>query len=652
MKIFSRVIIICLLTIVFKTSFSQGINFQGVARSANGTILASQKIGLKLSILTGTNTSTPDYVETRVVSTNAQGIFSVVIGDTGTLTTMGTYANINWKTINKFLKVDMDPAGGTSFISMGTTPLQYVPFSYYSNGVDAANVSGTLAVNAGGTGVSTLDSLKMALKIPSFDTTSLSNRINTLDTKIKNQASLFSTLNIQQYYRDTLKNLNPGSIIWCTNCGAAGELQVYNGQGWKNIIGGNVAKATPLLDSTSVKSITGHSADATSYVLFSDDGINSGYDGGFCWGTNAAPVIGSSNRSSQNWYPGSSFKKDSFALSSTILNLTKNTKYYIRSFATNQIGTAYGPEKIFFTNNNTSAPLNVSTYPNYIVVNKAAFSVNVGDAGGEPIIESGIDFADNSSFNAKTRVNTKNSNGEFVINSLVPNKKYYIRPFARNIVGETLGDGSSYFYAIDMATEQLRTTVQIGTKTWTARNLDVFNYRNGDPIPLVTDSATWANLTTGAYTYYNNDSVNYGYLGKIYNWFAVNDTRGLAPLGWHLPTTTEVDLIIKAYNPINGALTNLNGIMYNGSANPTNTSGFSALSPGIRQLMSVFPDFIGFNWNLSFFWCKDDYAWSSPASHNYRARFLFGTSFIIVETDNSYANSFAKSGMYVRLIKD
>jgi len=64
--------------------------------------------------------------------------------------------------------------------------------------------------------------------------------------------------------------------------------------------------------------------------------------------------------------------------------------------------------------------------------------------------------------------------------------------------------------------------------------------RNGDIIPQVTDAATWGSLTTGAYCYYNNDSATYAAVyGKLYNWYAVNDPRGLAPQGWHVATESD-----------------------------------------------------------------------------------------------------------------
>ena len=81
--------------------------------------------------------------------------------------------------------------------------------------------------------------------------------------------------------------------------------------------------------------------------------------------------------------------------------------------------------------------------------------------------------------------------------------------------------------------------VVIGNQTWNQCNLNVDTYRNGDPIPYVEDPAEWAALTTGAYCYYDNNPDNEGNYGKLYNWYAVNDPRGLVPEGYHVPTIYE-----------------------------------------------------------------------------------------------------------------
>jgi len=91
----------------------------------------------------------------------------------------------------------------------------------------------------------------------------------------------------------------------------------------------------------------------------------------------------------------------------------------------------------------------------------------------------------------------------------------------------------------DGRTASATTTTVICDQHWTTRNLEVTTYRNGDPIPQVTDTAAWRKLTTGAWCWYNNDSATYHRYGRLYNWYAVNDPRGLASEGWHVLTDAD-----------------------------------------------------------------------------------------------------------------
>ena len=95
----------------------------------------------------------------------------------------------------------------------------------------------------------------------------------------------------------------------------------------------------------------------------------------------------------------------------------------------------------------------------------------------------------------------------------------------------------------------LPTTVLIGTQTWNRKNLNVTTYRDGTPIPEVQGATAWANLTIGAWCHYNNDPANDAIYGKLYNWYAVNDSRGLAPAGFHVPTDTELSAVSNMRNP-------------------------------------------------------------------------------------------------------
>ena len=177
-----RILFFMLLSIVMiKTNAQTGLNFQGVARTSNNVILASQAITIKLSILQGSATGTADYSEIRRVNTNAQGLFTAVIGDTGAISSLGNFATINWKLTPKFLKIEMDPAAGSNFITMGTTPFQYVAYAQFAKSVDAENIAGIVPVTLGGTGVSSLTALKTALTLNNVsNTTDLAKPISTL----------------------------------------------------------------------------------------------------------------------------------------------------------------------------------------------------------------------------------------------------------------------------------------------------------------------------------------------------------------------------------------------------------------------------------------------------------------------------------------
>ena len=173
-------------TLLFSLSaFAQteGISFQGLARNAAGEVLVSQKISLRLSILLDTESGAVAYVETRQVTTNPQGIFSLVIGDDKALTKSTIFSSIKWNSAPKFIKVEMDPNGGTSYLSMGTTRLQAVPFAFYAYGVDASNVKGLLPVASGGTGVASIADLKTILGLDSFNNAALDTKVDKVPGK-------------------------------------------------------------------------------------------------------------------------------------------------------------------------------------------------------------------------------------------------------------------------------------------------------------------------------------------------------------------------------------------------------------------------------------------------------------------------------------
>jgi len=129
--------------------------------------------------------------------------------------------------------------------------------------------------------------------------------------------------------------------------------------------------------------------------------------------------------------------------------------------------------------------------------------------------------------------------------------------------------------------------VTIGTQVWMTKNLDVSTFRNGDPIPQAKTDAEWeraGNNRQPAWCYYDNDPANGAKYGKLYNWYAVNDSRGLAPKGWHVPTDeewTQLTDYLGGEEVAGDKMKSKTGWSENG--NGTNSSGFSGLPGGDRS---------------------------------------------------------------------
>ncbi|HEX5111943.1 MAG TPA: fibrobacter succinogenes major paralogous domain-containing protein [Saprospiraceae bacterium] len=162
--------------------------------------------------------------------------------------------------------------------------------------------------------------------------------------------------------------------------------------------------------------------------------------------------------------------------------------------------------------------------------------------------------------------------------------------------------------------------VWIGCNAWMTKNLDVSKYRNGTNIPLVTNAAIWDTLTTGAYCYFANTSTNGPVYGKLYNWYAVNDPRGLAPEGWHIPSdfewTTMINTLggnniaggaMKATGTTNWTIPNLGA---------TNLCNFTAQPGGQRTSTGTFNN----KGNYGYWWtnspASSTTAWSRNLNYN------------------------------------
>ena len=185
-------------------------------------------------------------------------------------------------------------------------------------------------------------------------------------------------------------------------------------------------------------------------------------------------------------------------------------------------------------------------------------------------------------------------------------------------------------------------TINNGTQIWSSTNLDVTTYRDGTPIPQVSDATAWANLTTGAWCYYENSSANGTTYGKLYNWYAVagihdNDpntpNKILAPTGWHVPTDAEWATLTTFLGgeSVAGGKMKATGTTYWESPNidATNSSGFNGLPGGGRSSDGTF-NVIG---NYGYWWSSSEVntanAWYRDLyyNHSIATRYYYNKSF-------------------------
>jgi uncharacterized protein (TIGR02145 family) len=134
-----------------------------------------------------------------------------------------------------------------------------------------------------------------------------------------------------------------------------------------------------------------------------------------------------------------------------------------------------------------------------------------------------------------------------------------------------------------------------------AENLNVSKFRNGDPIPEAKTDAEWMGKKP-AWCYYNNDPKNGQKYGKLYNWYALTDPRGLAPEGWHIPNGADWDKLGTFLGGISAAGTKMKSKTgWNENGNGTNESGFSGLPGSLRYEDGQFNDLgrMGYWWSIS-----------------------------------------------------
>jgi len=409
----------------------------------------------------------------------------------------------------------------------------------------------------------------------------------------------------------------------------------------------------PSVTTASISSITQNTATGGGNVT--SDGNLTVTARGVCWSTSANPTTALSTKTTDGTGTGSFI--------SSITSLTSNTTYYVRAYATNSQGTAYGTQVSFTTSSVSQVvPTLTTTAASSITSTTATSGGNVTSEGSASVTARGVCWS--TSANPTTALSTKTTNGTGTgsftssITGLSSNTTYYVRAYATNSIGTAYGNQINFLTSsvgtltgtfTDSRDGITYSWVQIGTQTWMAENLAY--------LPSVTTSSAFS-YTTPYYFVYGYDGTNiasakatsnYSTYGVLYNWEA---TKTACPTGWHLPTDEEWK-ILEMNQGMSNSDADLSGSRESGSvgwklketgtthwfspnSGATNISGFTALPGGWNN--------VGFSrlGNEADFWSASEWdavnGWIRLTYLNYNGMFRAGVG--------------KSNGLSVRCLKD
>lgn len=294
-----------------------------------------------------------------------------------------------------------------------------------------------------------------------------------------------------------------------------------------------------------------------------------------------------------------------------------------------------------------------------ITASTATSGGNITNDGGASITARGVCWSLNPSptiADSKTIDGTGIGSFTSSITGLTSGTTYYLRAYVTSSNGTVYGKAISFttlnsgivfnpiltYGTVTDIDGNVYKTITIGTQVWMVENLRTTKYRNGDPIPNVTDSSAWSKLTTGAYCIYNNNTNYSTIYGSLYNWNVVKDSRNIAPTGWHVPSDTEwttLTTFLGGESVAGGKLKEtLTTHWLSPNTGATNETGFAALPCGDRTFAGKF-DAAGY----------DGIWWSSTAGDISGAwyRFVYYNGGTVTRGSSS-----ANSGFSVRCVHD
>ena len=509
--------------------------YQAVVRDAGGVVIANQAVAFRMSIAQDSVNGMAIYTEDHSTSTNDFGLANMEIGN-GT-SVLGTFDAIDWGAGDHYLEISLDVTGGSNFILMGASQLLSVPYSNHAK--TAGSVTGNVATNVFppvatvenatniGSFSATLNGIVNAQGFSSsvvFEwglTTSYDSTTTAIQSPVTGSDNVFVSADLTglQYattYHYRIKATNAVNITYSEDITFTTDILL------------------PQLTTDTVTSIMALSAVSGGNITY--DGGAAVTTRGVCWSANPDPTL------------NDSFTEDGAGTGSFISNiagLVPATTYYVRAYATNSAGTAYGNQRTFTTQNGIIS-LTTADITN-VTATGATSGGNITNDGGTSVLQRGVCWSTSTNPTLDDNYSQDSAgHGTYTseITGLNGNTHYYVRAYATNAVGTVFGN-EFMFFTFDCGTllsdpdGNTYNTVLIGNQCWMKENLKTTSYSNASLIPNVTDSTAWLNLTSGAYVWYDNDTNWKDTYGALYNWYATVDTNGLCPTGWHVPTDNE-----------------------------------------------------------------------------------------------------------------
>lgn len=603
LKYTAFLIILLLASVSVFAQAPQGIPYQAVARNSSGAILASTTIRVRFTIHDSIATGAIVYRETFNPTTSAQGLFNLNLG-TGTVVS-GTFSSINWGTNAKFMQVEMDPAGGASYIDMGTQQMMSVPYSLYAN---KSGVPGAVDLPVVATGPITSLSYTSAV---SSDTTKANGGefilfrgicIDTIPLPVINSC-VVAPGNTLGAYTTSLSSLIPGKRYrvraFATN---------KNGTAYGDTVSFlTTALSVPTLTTDTITGITNNGASGGGTI--SSDGGSPVTARGLCYSTTINPTIANSLSPSGS---------GSGSFSTTLSGLTSSVTYYVRAYATNAVGTAYGAQRSF-TTILLSVPTITTDTINAITCTGANSGLNCSNSGGSTINSQGVCYGTSALPTiAGLKVTTGTGVGHFSasISGLTPGTLYYARAYSTNTSGTAYGTQFT-FTTLPLAVATLTTNSIIGISTTTATSGG--NITNDGCSSITARGICWSKYATptkdsshttdgtgtGIYnsnmtgltpgtTYYvrsygtNTTGTGYGSTISFQTDSVLSSIIGLPVVGTSLPTTSGSSNISGGYVTIsNGASVTARGVCYGTSPSPSISSTHTTDGSGLGYFVST-----------------------------------------------------------------